>query len=424
MTMRAILTLEHRGAAPQCHVIRLGETFTLGRGRDVTIRIEDERISRQHVKIGLSPAGIEVHELGSRNGTRVNGRVARKNERILAGRFAVVELGDARATIEVESAGEEGPTTRRLATALPDLENDFEVLGEIGHGATGKVFVAKQKKDGRTIAVKTLKPQFVPVAATRERFLREGKLAARINSPNVVQVYDVRVFEERAYIIMQLVQGPSAKDRLVQGPLPLADALGIGEDIANALAAAADAHVVHRDVKPGNILIDADGVAKLTDFGIAKDLNGSRIQTLTAAGDGLGTLAYVSPEQAQDAKTVDYRTDIYGLGATIFHLLAGRPPFMPTSARVLLDIIEKPAPPLTAFRPDAPEDLERLLDLMLEKEPDDRPQTAREVAKTIRELRLRLGLIRSAGASETFGGEVTADDLPAYQPDNGQTPSE
>ncbi len=422
--MRAILTLEHRGAAPQSHVIRQGEVFTLGRGRDVTIRIEDERISRQHVKIGLTPAGIEVFELGSRNGVRVNGRVLDKNERVLAGRFAVVELGDARATIEVEAAGEEGPTTRRLAKALPDLDMDFEVLGEIGHGATGKVYVAKQRNVGRTVAVKCLKPQFVPVASARERFLREGKLAARIHSPHVVEVYDVRVFEERAYIIMQLVQGPSAKDRLVQGPLPMADALSIGEDIANALAAAADSKVVHRDVKPGNILIDADGVAKLADFGIAKDLNGSRIQTLTAAGDGLGTLAYVSPEQAQDAKTVDYRTDIYGLGATIFHLLAGRPPFVPTSARVLLDIIEKPAPPLTAFRPDAPEDLEHLLDRMLAKEPEKRPQTAREVAKAIRELRLRLGLIRSAGASETFGGNVTSDDLPAFRPELGTTPDE
>lgn len=420
--MRAVLTLEHRGAAPQSHVIRLGETFTIGRGRDVTIRIEDERISRQHVKVGLTPGGIEVTELGSRNGTRVNGRILQQHERVLAGRFAVVELGDARATVEVEAAGEEGPTTRRLSLALPDLHDDFEVMGEIGHGATGKVYVAKEKRSGRTVAVKCLKPQFVPVASARERFLREGKLAARIHSPHVVEIYDVKIFEERAYIIMQLVQGPSARDKMVQGKVTLAEGLAIGEDIANALAAAADSHVVHRDVKPGNILIDADGVAKLADFGIAKDLNGSRIQTLTASGDGLGTLAYVSPEQAQDAKTVDYRTDIYGLGATIFHLLAGRPPFIPTSARVLIDIIEKPAPPLTAFRPDAPEDLEKLLDRMLAKDPDDRPQTAREVVRAIRELRLRLGLIRSAGADETFGGHVTSDELPILR--KGSSPEE
>src|SRR5262249_13596947 len=154
---------------------------------------------------------------------------------------------------------------------------------------------------------------------------------------------------------------PTAKDRLAAGPVSLAEALSISDDIASALAAAADARVVHRDVKPGNILLDAEGGAKLADFGIAKDLNGTRIETPTAKGDGLGTLAYVSPEQAQDAKTVASRTDIYGLGATMFHLIAGRPPFIPTSARVLVDILEATPPRLPSLCPGTPPALDVLV---------------------------------------------------------------
>jgi serine/threonine protein kinase len=411
--MRAVLTLEQKTMPPRSHVIRVGESFTIGRGREATLRVEDERVSRKHLAITLTAGGIEVADLGSRNGTRVNGRVLAPNERMLAGRFVHVELGSATLTVEVEQAGQDNPRTRRLDTGLVDLQDELEVLGEIGHGSAGRVFVARERSSGRTLAVKALRPQFGPGSAGRERFIREARLARRIASPHVVQVEDCRVVDDRAYIMMELVQGPSVRDRLALGSLSLAESLSIGEDVANALAAATLASVVHRDVKPGNILIDADGSAKLADFGIAKDLDGSRIQTLTKTGDGLGTLAYISPEQAEDAKEVDYRTDIYGLGATLFHMLAGRPPFLPTSARVLLDILEKPAPPITAFRTDVPEDVERLVASMLEKDPDRRPQTAHEVAGLLHEIRRRHNLARSAGSGATFGGRATDDDLPA-----------
>ena len=418
--MRAILTIEHRSMPPASHVLRLGDSCSIGRGREATLRVEDERVSRNHLSVTLLPAGLEVADLGSRNGTRVNGRSLAPGERVNAGPFAHVEIGSATVTVEIEHTGAESPRTRRLEAGLLDLADELEVLGEIGHGSAGRVFVAREKATGKTIAVKALRSQFGAGSAGRERFLLEARLARRIESPHIVHVHDCRVVEDRAYILMELVQGPSVKDRLAAGSLSLAEGLAIAEDVANALAAAARASVIHRDVKPGNILIDADGGAKLTDFGIAKDKDGDRVETLTKTGDGLGTLAYVSPEQAQDAKQVDYRTDVYGLGATLFHMLAGRPPFIPTSARVLLDILEKPAPPLSAFRTDAPEGLEELVASMLEKEPDRRPQTAEEVALRIHELRRRHGLVRSAGSSATFGGRATDDDLRALPP-LGQT---
>ena len=400
--MRGILTLEHRDQPARAYVLNVGFSYIVGRGREATIRVDDERVSRKHVTVTLHPHGFEIEEMGSRNGTLCGGTPLAPHERRPLGAHGLLELGDAKIRMELEG-DEPDPKTKKIDSALADLGEDYEVRGEVGQGASGRVFVARQKLLDRAVAVKSLKPQFAAGSRERERFLREGKLAARVKSPYVVEVFDVRVVNDRAYIIMELVQGPSARERLTQGPITLPDVLQIGEDVARALAAAADVGIVHRDVKPGNILLAPEGIAKLTDFGIAKEMDSSTIHQLTAAGDGLGTLAYVSPEQATDARMVDHRSDLYSLGATLFHLLGARPPFIPSNARVLLDILDKPAPPLSAYRPDAPPDIARLVDALLRKNPAERPQTAHEVAHAIQESRLRLGFIRSAGREATLG---------------------
>jgi serine/threonine protein kinase len=409
--MRGILTLEHKDAPPRAYVINVGFTYCIGRGREATIRVDDERVSRKHVNVTFTENGFDVEELGSRNGTKVDGRVLAPHERCALGSEGVLEIGDAQIKMEIEREAPD-PRTKRIDTALADLTEEYEVLGEVGQGASGRVFVARQRLLDRTVAIKVLKPQYAPGTQERERFLREGKLTARVKSPYVVEVYDVRVVHDRAYIIMELVQGPSAKERVGQGPILLSDVLQIGEDVARALAAASQVGIVHRDVKPGNILLAPEGLAKLTDFGIAKDLDESTIQALTAAGDGLGTLAYVSPEQAQDARAVDHRSDLYSLGATLYHLLAGRPPFIPTTARVLLDILDKPAPPLVAFCPDAPPDIAAIVDTLLRKKPDERIPTAQELARRIQDSRLRHGFIRTVGRESTLGGVRTMHERP------------
>jgi serine/threonine-protein kinase len=170
----------------------------------------------------------------------------------------------------------------------------------------------------------------------------------------------------------ELVDGPSAREVVDRGPLSVPAALWIAEDVARALVAASAAGVVHRDVKPSNVLITPEGVAKLCDFGIAKDLQ-STLRTLTASGAGMGTLAYLAPEQASQAKHVDARADLYALGATLYHLLAGRPPFRPRGADALLALVEQPPPPLGAARPDCPPEVARLVHAMLAKRPEERP---------------------------------------------------
>jgi serine/threonine-protein kinase len=172
---------------------------------------------------------------------------------------------------------------------------------------------------------------------------------------------------------MELVEGPSARAVVTRdGPLHVADALKIAEDVAQAIAAAAAVGVVHRDIKPANVLLSPDGHAKLADFGIAKDLE-TTLHSLTASGMGLGSMAYLPPEQIAEAKYVDARADVYSLGATLYHLLAGAPPFLPTNPQALVAAVQQAPPPLVAHRPDCPPAVAELVHHMLAKNADDRP---------------------------------------------------
>lgn len=400
--MHAELTVEVGREVGRVFVVRLGQTFVLGRGADVAITVDDERVSRRHASVELRPEGLFVTDLGSRNGTFLVGRRLAASEPVLTAPGDVLELGAHRLRLDIQGLDErsrrERQRTRRLDEPLLPRE-EFELLGEIGRGATGRVYAARQRLLDRMVAVKVLRSDLGDDEEGQKRFLREARVCVKIDSPYVVQVHDVRVVFGRVYLIMELVNGPSAKDRLAGGPLPLAEVARIGLDVANALQAAHKAGVVHRDIKPANILLAPNGPAKLSDFGIAKELDS--VESLTSTGEGLGTLAYVSPEQATEARSVTPCTDIYGLGATLYHLVAGRPPFLPTSAKVLLQIIDQPPPPLVGYRPDCPTDLAALIHAMLEKDPARRPITA-VVNERLLAMRLRF-LERVGGGSTDLG---------------------
>ncbi len=259
------------------------------------------------------------------------------------------------------------------------IRDDFERLGELGRGGAGTVFRARHRATGREVAVKALVDKVSDEPTARERFLRESRV--RVESPHVVQTLDVRVEQGQVYLVLELCPGGSLEERLRLGALPIAQSLQIGEQIALALAAAHEAGVVHRDVKPANVLFASDGAAKLGDFGIAKVLQGER--SLTATGTGMGTLLYVAPEQAEDAKRVSPAADLYALGATLYHMLAGKPPF-PPGPDLIRAIFEDDPPPLARARPDCPAEVARLVHRLLEKDPDDRPPSARVVAGKLR----------------------------------------
>ncbi|MEZ6187764.1 MAG: FHA domain-containing serine/threonine-protein kinase [Planctomycetota bacterium] len=392
--------------------VKIAQRFVLGRGLDVSLQIPDPGVSRQHAIVELETSGwVFVTDLGSSNGTFIGGKQIPPNVRTRVPVGESVCLGQNEINLDLQgvdpASTQEAHRTARLDAPLLPAE-EFELIGQIGRGATGRVYAVRQKMFDRTVAAKVLRQQPALGDEDRQRFVREGQLASRIRSPHVVEVFDIRLSYGRVVLIMELVDGPSLLDRLQSGPIEVPEVLRIGEQVALGLAAAHEAGVIHRDVKPANILLSPQGVAKVSDFGIAKDLKQSA-ESLTRLGEGLGTLAYVSPEQALEAKKVDTRTDIYGLGATLYHALAGAPPFTPTSARVLIEIMHSPAPPLRTKRPGVPAPVAELIERMLSKEPEDRPASAMEVAHEL--AALRNALYSSAGIPESAQtSEDTIDD--------------
>ncbi|RMG14260.1 MAG: FHA domain-containing protein [Planctomycetota bacterium] len=368
------------------YAVRMGQRLTVGRGSAASIRVLADRVSRLHAALELTPEGLWVTDLGSRNGTFLSNARLAPHQPVRACARDTVRIGgcalELRTLEEDEVAARSRARTRRLDEPLLPRD-EFEVLGEIGRGATGRVYAARERRSGLEVAIKVLHNEFAP--DLQERFVREGEAMVRIRSPYVVRLYHVRRLAKRLFLVMERVNGVSAKDRLCGGPFPVPEALKVCEDAARGLHAAHQAKVIHRDVKPANLLITAEGRAKLADFGIAKVVDS--LESLTKTGEGLGTLAYVSPEQAQEAKGVSPQTDLYSLGATLYHLLSGRPPIVPKSLKSFFALLEGPLPSVRSLVPELPPAVVYLVHHLLEKDPAHRPPDAAAVAEELRRLR-------------------------------------
>jgi serine/threonine protein kinase len=253
----------------------------------------------------------------------------------------------------------------------------------LGKGGMGAVYLARHVSLNKAVAVKLLSASHENERATK-RFLREARAAARLDHPNVVQVFDTGTSGELQYIVMKFVEGESASAKVRrQGPLAIPEALRIVGQAAQGLAAAHRMGLIHRDVKPDNLMIELDGVVKVADFGLAKEIGGEG-SVLTVDGQAMGTPQYMSPEQARDASSVGPATDIYSLGATLYSLLAGKPPFSGTTPwAVVSAALNEPAPDIRGARSDVPEVLAKFLLRTLEKEPARRPATMEEFGKEV-----------------------------------------
>ena len=280
----------------------------------------------------------------------------------------------------------------RLQAALGE---GYAVEGRLGAGGFAVVFLVRDVHLKRKLAVKVLSPDVIASHSVLERFRREAETVAQLSHPHIVPLHFIGQKDDLVYLVMEAIDGGSLADRLHrEQQLPIEDAARIFGEVASALAHAHKRGVVHRDIKPQNVLLDAEsGRALVTDFGIARTAEGG---SLTATGMVVGTPAYLSPEQVTGEPS-DHRADIYALGVMMYEMLAGQPPFTgPTPTAVLMKRLAGPPEPLRSLRKDVPATLEELVDGCLATNPAERIQNAGDIARML------------TGASPVSGGHTTS----------------
>lgn len=275
------------------------------------------------------------------------------------------------------------PTDRRL-----NLEfGNYELLGELGRGGMGVVYKARQKRADRLVALKVMRDHDQVSGEEKERFTTEVRALARVSHPNIVTIFEVGEEDGCPFFTMEYVDGYSLAHRNRDQPMSAADAARLIEQLAGAVHAAHAVGVLHRDIKPGNVLIDVQGQPKLTDFGLAKHLD--QDSGLTLEGSALGTPAFMSPEQASgDLEKVGPTSDVYSLGATLYDLQTGQPPFRgETAGATLARVLKDDVVPPSKLRPGLSPELEAVCLKCLEKNPAHRYPTANELEEELRRWR-------------------------------------
>lgn len=286
-----------------------------------------------------------------------------------------------------------------------DRLGHFELLQYVGGGGMGRVFRAHDTRLARTVALKVLSPDQASDRETVLRFQNEAQSAARLDHDNVARVYYVGEDCGLHYIVFEFVEGVNVRELVeAKGPLPLDEAIAYTLQVADALAHAASRNVVHRDIKPSNMLIAPGGQVKLIDMGLARLREADAVAAdLTASGVTLGTFDYISPEQARDPRNADVRSDIYSLGCTFFFMLTGRPPFLGgTMLQKLLQHQADEPPDVRQFRPDLPDEVMRVLRVMLAKDPARRYRNPAELVNDLLELARDVGLDRVTGGTRAW----------------------
>ena len=269
-----------------------------------------------------------------------------------------------------------------LSNELPKIAG-YDILAEIGRGNMGVIYKAKQQKLNRLVALKMILAGKHADETQRRRFETEAEAVARLQHPNIVQVYDIGDLEGQPYLVMEFVDGGSLDRRLRGRMLSPKAAAQLILVLAKAMHSAHQAGIIHRDLKPSNVLITAKGVPKITDFGLAKKLDADT--TATASGTILGTPSYMAPEQARSNKLpTTAATDVYGLGAILYELLTGRPPFKEeTFLDTMLQVVSTPPRPVLELNEKVPPKLAEICMKCLAKDPTDRYMTARQLADAL-----------------------------------------
>jgi eukaryotic-like serine/threonine-protein kinase len=289
------------------------------------------------------------------------------------------------------------PIPAIIATPPPAADRyigKYRVKGELGRGGMGTVYLAEQPGLGREVAIKELIQSAATDPVALKRFLQEAQVMARTSHPNLVQVHDLELTSEANYIVLEFVRGQSLRDWLNRGPIPPPQVFAVMHGVLQALDYAHKHAIVHRDMKPENVLLSDDGMVKVADFGIARLTDDTGMGgTATKTGTTVGTPQYMSPEQVASSK-VDGRSDLYSAGIMFYELVAGQPPFTATEAdgpfTLMAKHVQAPPKPPSLHRPGLDPELEVAILKSLSKRPEDRFQTGQEFDDTISRIADRL----------------------------------
>lgn len=431
------LKIEQGQDAGKTFGLKDGGVYVLGRDPASAVRVLDMKVSKAHCEIEVSKAdGVWLRDLSSTQGTLLNGSAVTGDTTLKVGDelkigFTVLRVladgpadvtavasrspGAAAAAAPAPAASPAAPASPAAQAAPPaqagttakpapaaqprkELPPDalvgkdvggYRVLKKVGQGGMGSVYIAEQVSLKREVALKVLSERFVADSAFVDQFVNEARAAGQLNHPNVVQVYDVGQVDGRYFFSMEFVGGGSIEDQIKAKPAEWRTALNWFLDASNALIFASKRGILHRDVKPDNLMLAEDGSAKLCDLGLAKK---SESDDLLAEGI-IGTPHFISPEAIRRKPDIDGRTDLYSLGCTFFRILTGANPYpLPTVKDILMAHLNKPVPRVTEKKADVPKELSDVVFKLMQKEPAERFADASELYKALDRIRIQHGL--------------------------------
>jgi serine/threonine protein kinase len=297
----------------------------------------------------------------------------------------------------------------------------YQILGKLGEGGMGVVYKARDNHLDRLVALKVLPPEKVADPERKRRFVQEAKAASALNHPNIITIYGIDQVDSVHFIASEFIDGQTLRERMRKEPLKLGQALDLAVQISSALSAAHAAGIIHRDIKPDNIMLRRDGIVKVLDFGLAKltepppaqmvDTEApTRAVVKTEPGVVLGTTIYMSPEQSRGL-ALDERTDIFSLGVVLYQMVAGRLPYEgKTTTEVLAEIIsEHEPPPLARYSREVPVELERIVSKALRKDRGERYQTIKDLLLDLQSLKQALEFEKKLERSMSQKSETFTD---------------
>jgi tRNA A-37 threonylcarbamoyl transferase component Bud32 len=412
-----------------------GGSLVIGRSKNADICLDDQMLSRQHVKVEARAGIAIVSDLASSNGTFLNGervkesRLATGDQIKIGGHIFHVELGEGMSGADGSRAAAAGglralsgpPPVRKevvfcsncfRATHKDDAQESlggtylcfdcadgrpfpegmiegFKIGAKLGQGKLGPVFKARHLALMKYVAIKIIRSERAVDENVLRRFMREAKIGGRLFHPNILEMYDAAVSQAQHYFVtMEWIDGETLGERIVaSGAQPPLEMLKVGAKVGEALAYAHSQKIVHRDVRPSHIFLGKKGEVKLGGFGLARPLEGAEAEfgEITPAFEGKGTLYYIPPEQLADARAADHRADVYALGAALYHAIAGKPPFdAPSVGETIENVKGGRYVPLDKARPDCPPEVAAVVHYAMNHDRAHRFQSAAELLGSIR----------------------------------------